>query len=265
MADLKKQYQGVKDDYAMKVSNFVDQYLNAFEITGGLTASQAQQIYWLFNLYDDDTVYESGSVGAYYQNLAKQEANKDATSWAAPVLDKYYDQTQNVYKDASGTWKYSSPYGERAYYNTIWGQGMKHQVGLRNLIEGVTSGLKSARSAAYDARAAAFKKKDYDLYNQIGADFDARVIKVIDPYIREYGAENVLNNSSVLDYLEDWFFVPSSFKKTKRGRYVPSLANNGQVDKAFVRPYIKSLYGVNTGYVEKNYDNLLNPEVFPNE
>lgn len=263
--DLRKQYQKVKDDYAMKVSNFVDQYLNAYEITGGLAASQAQQIYWLFNLYDDGTVYESGSVGEYYQNLAKQEANKDATSWAAPVLDKYYDQTQNVYKDASGTWKYSSPYGERAYYNTIWGQGMKHQVGLRNLIEGVTGGLKSARSAASSARSNAIASGDYDRYDQIGADFDARVIKAIDPYIREYGADNVLNNSSVLDYLEEWFFVPSSFMRTKKGRYVPSLANNASKQRAFVRPYIKSLYGVNTGYTEKNYENLLNPEVFPNE
>lgn len=264
-ADLRKQYQKVKDDYAMKVSNFVDQYLNAYEITGGLAASQAQQIYWLFNLYDDNTVYESGSVGEYYQNLAKQEANKDATSWAAPVLDKYYDQTQNVYKDASGTWKYSSPYGERAYYNTIWGQGMKHQVGLRNLVEGITGNLKSARSAASSARSAAIEAGDYDRYDQIGADFDARVIKAIDPYIKEYGAENVLNNSSVLDYLEEWFFVPSSFMRTKKGKYVPSLANNASKQRAFVRPYIKSLYGVNTGYTEKNYENLLNPEVFPNE
>ena len=264
-ADLRKQYQKVKDDYAMKVSNFVNQYLNAYEITGGLEPSQAQQIYWLFNLYDDNTVYESGSVGEYYQNLAKQEAKKDATSWAAPVLDKYYDQTQNVYKDASGTWKYSSPYGERAYYNTIWGQGMKHQVGLRNLVEGITSNLKSARSAASSARSAAIEAGDYDRYDQIGADFDARVIKAIDPYIKEYGAENVLNNSSVLDYLEEWFFVPSSFMRTKKGRYVPSLANNASKQRAFVRPYIKSLYGVNTGYTEKNYENLLNPEVFPNE
>lgn len=142
---------------------------------------------------------------------------------------------------------------------------MKHQVGLRNLIEGVTSGLKSARSAAYDARSDAIASGDYDRYDQIGADFDARVIKVIDPYIKEYGAENVLNNSSVLDYLEEWFFVPSSFMRTKKGKYVPSLANNASKQRAFVRPYIKSLYGVDTGYTEKNYENLLNPEVFPNE
>lgn len=263
--NLKKEYQKVKDDYAMKVSNFVDHYLNAYEITGGLEESQAMQVYYLFNLYDDDTVYESGSVGAYHQNLAKQQAGNEAAAWVAPVLDKYYNQTQNVYKDSSGVWHYSSPYGERAYYNTLYGQGMKHQVGLRNMIEGVTNDLKNARSAAYDARSAAISSGDYDRYDQIGADFDAQVVKAIEPYINQYGAENVINNSSVLDYLEEWFFVPSSYMKTKKGRFVPSLAHDASKQRAFVRPYIKSLYGLSTGYTEKNYNSLLNPEVFPNE
>ena len=262
LADLKRQYQNVKDDYAMKVSNFVEQYLNAYEITGGLEKSQANQIYYLFNLYDDDTVYQSGSVGEYYQNLARQEAYNEADAWAAPVLDKYYDQTQNVYKDASGVWHYYSPYGEQSYYNTLYGQGMKHQVGLRNLIEGVTSGLKSARSEAYEARSAAIENKDYDLYDQIGADFDAQVVELITPYIREYGADNVLGNSSVLDYLEEWFFVPSSYMKTNKNRYVPSLAHNASKQRAFVRSYIKSLYGVDTGYTPTERKSLLNPEVF---
>lgn len=262
LADLKRQYQNVKDDYAMKVSNFVEQYLNAYEITGGLEKSQANQIYYLFNLYDDDTVYQSGSVGEYYQNLARQEAYNEADAWAAPVLDRYYDQTQNVYKDASGVWHYYSPYGEQSYYNTLYGQGMKHQVGLRNLIEGVTSGLKSARSEAYEARSAAMENKDYDLYDQIGADFDAQVVELITPYIKEYGADNVLGNSSVLDYLEEWFFVPSSYMKTNKNRYVPSLAHNASKQRAFVRSYIKSLYGVDTGYTPTERKSLLNPEVF---
>lgn len=262
LADLKRQYQNVKDDYAMKVSNFVEQYLNAYEITGGLEKSQANQIYYLFNLYDDDTVYQSGSVGEYYQNLARQEAYNEADAWAAPVLDRYYDQTQNVYKDASGVWHYYSPYGEQSYYNTLYGQGMKHQVGLRNLIEGVTSGLKSARSEAYEARSAAIENKDYDLYDQIGADFDAQVVELITPYIKEYGADNVLGNSSVLDYLEEWFFVPSNYMKTNKNRYVPSLAHNASKQRAFVRSYIKSLYGVDTGYTPTERKSLLNPEVF---
>lgn len=262
LADLKKKYQEVKDAYGKKVSDFLDQYLSAYEITGGLEEKQASQVFYLFNLYDDDTVYEPGSVGEYYQNLARQQAYNEADSWAAPVLDKYYDQTRNVYKDSSGVWHYSSPYGEQAYYNTIYGKGMKYQVGLRNLIEGVTNNLKSARTEAYNARSDAMARKDYDAYDQIGADFDAKVVKAITPYINEYGAENVLNNSSVLDYLEEWFFVPSSYMKTKKNRYVPSLAHNASKQRAFVRSYIKSLYNVDTGYTENNYESLLNPEVF---
>lgn len=265
VADLKEEYQKVKDDYAMKVSNFVSQYLNAFEITGGLEKSQANQIYYLFNLYDDDTVYQSGSVGEYHQNLARQQAYNEADAWAAPVLDKYYNQTQNVYKDTSGVWHYYSPYGEQAYYNTLYGQGMKHQVSLRNLMEGATDNLKSARSAAYDARSAAMDAGNYDLYDQIGADFDAQVVEAITPYINEHGAENVLNNSSVLDYLEEWFFVPSSYMKTKKGRFIPSLAHNASKQRAFVRSYIKSLYGVDTSYQSNDRESLLNPEVFQNE
>lgn len=262
LADLKKKYQEVKDAYGKKVSDFLDQYLSAYEITGGLEEKQASQVFYLFNLYDDDTVYEPGSVGEYYQNLARQQAYNEADSWAAPVLDKYYDQTRNVYKDSSGVWHYSSPYGEQAYYNTIYGKGMKYQVGLRNIIEGVTNNLKSARTEAYNARSDAMARKDYDAYDQIGADFDAKVVKAITPYINEYGAENVLNNSSVLDYLEEWFFVPSSYMKTKKNRYVPSLAHNASKQRAFVRSYIKSLYNVDTGYTENNYESLLNPEVF---
>lgn len=262
LADLKKKYQEVKDTYGKKVSDFLDQYLSAYEITGGLEEKQASQVFYLFNLYDDDTVYEPGSVGEYYQNLARQQAYNEADSWAAPVLDKYYDQTRNVYKDSSGVWHYSSPYGEQAYYNTIYGKGMKYQVGLRNLIEGVTNNLKSARTEAYNARSDAMARKDYDAYDQIGADFDAKVVKAITPYINEYGAENVLNNSSVLDYLEEWFFVPSSYMKTKKNRYVPSLAHNASKQRAFVRSYIKSLYNIDTGYTENNYESLLNPEVF---
>ena len=262
LADLKKKYQEVKDAYGKKVSDFLDQYLSAYEITGGLEEKQASQVFYLFNLYDDDTVYEPGSVGEYYQNLARQQAYNEADSWAAPVLDKYYDQTRNVYKDSSGVWHYSSPYGEQAYYNTIYGKGMKYQVGLRNLIEGVTNNLKSARTEAYNARSEAMARKDYDAYDQIGADFDAQVVKAITPYINEYGAENVLNNSSVLDYLEEWFFVPSSYMKTKKNRYIPSLAHNASKQRAFVRSYIKSLYNVDTGYTENNYESLLNPEVF---
>lgn len=252
LAELQEEYRGVKQDFAMKVGNFIDKYINAYEIAGGLSKDQANKIWYLLNFADDDSLAMANSVESYYRDLAKKQANNDATSLSAGILDKYYDQTKNVYKDSSGKWHYYSPYGEQAFFNTVQGRGMEYQIGLRNLIEGDLSTLASERSAAYDAREAAAEAKNWDEYDRIGLVFDDKIIDAISPYVKRYGAENVLTNSSVLDYLEEWFFVPTSYMKSKYGKNV-SLAHNASKQRAFVRPYIKDLFGVNTGYTESNY------------
>ena len=40
------------------------------------------------------------------------------------------------------------------------------------------------------------------------------------------GKPVMCSDQSFGDYLEEWFFVPSSYMKTKKNRYVPSLAHN---------------------------------------
>lgn len=252
LSELQEEYKEIKQGFAMKVGNFVDKYINAYEIAGGLERSQASQLWYLFNFSDDDSLAMAGSVEAYHRDLAKKQANNEATRYSASVLDKYYDQTKNVYKDSSGQWHYYSPYGEQAFFNTIQGRGMEYQIGLRNLIEGDLTNLSSERSAAYDAREAAYQAKNWDEYDKIGLRFDDKIIETIAPYVKRYGAEKVLTNSSVLDYLEEWFFVPSSYMKSKYGKNV-SLAHNASKQRAFVRPYIKELFGLGTGYQDNNY------------
>ena len=236
----------------MKVVNFIDKYINAYEIAGGLTKDQANRIWYLLNFSDDDSLAMANSVESYYRDLAKKQANNDATNFSAGILDKYYDQTKNVYKDSSGKWHYYSPYGEQAFFNTVQGRGMEYQIGLRNLIESDLNNLNSERTAAYDAREVAANAKNWDEYDKIGLRFDDKIIDTISPYIKRYGADNVLTNSAVLDYLEEWFFVPTSYMKSKYGKNI-SLAHNASKQRAFKRPYIKQLFGVDTGYTENNY------------
>lgn len=252
LAELQEEYRRVKQEFAMKVGNFIDKYINAYEIAGGLTKDQANKIWYLLNFADDDSLAMANSVESYYRDLAKKQANNDATNFSASILDKYYDQTKNVYKDSSGKWHYYSPYGEQAFFNTVQGRGMEYQIGLRNLIESDLNNLNAERSAAYDAREAAANAKNWDEYDKIGLRFDDKIIDIISPYIKRYGADNVLTNSAVLDYLEEWFFVPSSYMKSKYGKNL-SLAHNASKQRAFVRPYIKTLFGLGTGYTENNY------------
>ena len=89
--ELQNKISQAKSDYGTKVGDFVDKYISAYEITGGLPKSQAQQIYFLFRLDDDDTLYQSGSVEEYYNNQAVQQFKNQATAMSAPILDKYYN------------------------------------------------------------------------------------------------------------------------------------------------------------------------------
>lgn len=259
--ELQVKLQQAKDEYAVKVADFVDKYVSAYEITGGLPKSQAMQIYYLFRLDDDDTVYESGSPEEYYNSQAVQKFKNQATAMSAPILDRYYNnRIGNVYQDAEGNWRRYLSSGMQAMRNTIYGQGEEHMVGLLNILEGKNSNLKALRTRIKNARNEAYNAKDWTTRNALGYELDKAVVDAISPYIERYGAENVLGNNEVLDYLSDWFIVPDDFIKPKRGKYV-SLANSGSTQEAFVRPYIKYVFGLPTNYYSYSDTSLTSPSL----
>lgn len=249
---LQDEYRKAVDDYAIKVGDAVNQYLDAYEITGGLSKSQAMQVYYLFRLDDDDSLVMPGSVEEYQRDLAEREAAEEATRSGASVLDRYYDQSARPYLDSTGTWRIAPTYGENAFYNTIYGQGVQYEVDLRNLLDKGDSSLKQLRSDAKEAGYQATKARDFDLYDKIAYEYDKRVIERIAPYIQKNGASNVLTNSTALKYLEDWIMVPNEWMTNKKGKYV-SLGHNAKKEKAFVAPYIKYLFGLDTG-LSADYD-----------
>lgn len=243
---LQDELQKAKDDYATKVGDAVNQYLNAYELTGGLSQKQANQIYYLFRLDDNDSVYEYGSVGKYYNDKAKSQSYNDATSVGASILDKYFDQSDKPYLDKEGNWRIAPSHSEKAYTNTVYGKGMQYEVDLRNLLEGKNNSLKSAHQNAQNMRSAAANSGNWDAYDQIALEWDRTLLNRISDYITRNSAEHVLTNSTAIDYLENWIMVPSDWMTTKKGKYV-SLAHNASKEAAFKRPYLKYLFGVDTG------------------
>lgn len=250
--ELQNKISQAKRDYGTKVGDFVDKYVSAYEITGGLPKSQAQQVYFLFRLDDDDTLYQSGSVEEYYNNQAVQQFKNQATAMSAPVLDKYYNnRLGNIYQDSEGVWRRYLSSGAQAMRNSVYGLGEQQKVDLLNILEGKNSNMKNLRTQVKNARNQAYEAQDWDTRDALAYELDRQILQAISPYIEQYGAENVLGNTDVLEYLSEWFIVPDDFIRSKKGKYV-SLGNNASAQKAFVQPFIKYIFGLPTNFSSYN-------------
>ena len=250
--ELQNKISQAKRDYGTKVGDFVDKYVSAYEITGGLPKSQAQQVYFLFRLDDNDTLYQSGSVEEYYNNQAVQQFKNQATAMSAPVLDKYYNnRLGNIYQDSEGVWRRYLSSGAQAMRNSVYGLGEQQKVDLLNILEGKNSNLKTLRAQIKNARSQAYEAQDWDTRDALAYELDKQILQTISPYIEQYGAENVLGNTDVLEYLSEWFIVPDDFIRSKKGKYV-SLGHNASTQKAFVQPFIKYIFGLPTNFSSYN-------------
>lgn len=250
--ELQNKIFQAKSDYGTKVGDFVDKYVSAYEITGGLPKSYAQQVYYLFRLDDNDTLYQSGSVEEYYNNQAVQQFKNQATAMSAPVLDKYYNnRLGNIYQDSDGVWRRYLSSGAQAMRNSVYGLGEQQKVDLLNILEGKNSNMKNLRTQIKNARNQAYEAQDWDTRDALAYELDRQILQAISPYIEQYGAENVLGNTDVLEYLSEWFIVPDDFIRSKKGKYV-SLGNNASTQKAFVQPFIKYIFGLPTNFSSYN-------------
>lgn len=228
--------------YGLEVSDFLNQYLSAYEITGGLTKQQANRVYRLYDLYTEDdnqSLYLEDSVEDYYADKAKKQTNKMATNLAARSgMDKYYDMTEN---------DYDSSYAMEALKNSVYGVPLKQMVEIANILEDTSdyeNSFTKLRQDAYDARSKAYDAKNYDLADKIAYQYDYQVLAALYPYLVKNGIAETLNRSKVMDYIADWIMVPSSEMRTSKGKYVPNLGTDSQKEKAFKKQFVKKMYGV---------------------
>ena len=238
---IKKRQEKIKA-YGLEVSDFLNQYLSAYEITGGLSKKQANRVWRLYDLYSEDdnqSLYLEDSVENYYADKAQTQANKKATNLAARSdLDKYYAMTED---------DYDTSYGIQALKNSVYGVPLKQMVDIANILEDTSdygNSFTKLRQDAYDARSKAYDAKNYDLADSIAYQYDFKVLAAIYPYLVKNGVAETLNRSKVMDYLSDWIMVPSSEMKTSKGKYVPNLGKDSQKEKAFKKQFVKKMFGV---------------------
>ena len=240
--------------YGIKVTDFLSSYLSAYEITGGLSATQANRVWYLYVLYDENDnadmvsgLPESGT--SYYYSKAKSLENKSANAIAAMSgLGKYIDS-----RITNPTQNYYDTYGQQLFTNSVYGSKMGFVNELYKILE-KNQGMKTStgdsfydlREKAQDARSKAYDNQDYTSADAIAYSFDREVVLAVLNYIQQSGhsIEDVIDNTQVINYLSDWIMVPSSFQTTKKGKYISSLREGAQKEKAFKKPYIKYLFGL---------------------
>lgn len=241
-AQLQEKRQNKIRDYGLRVSTFLDQYLSAYEITGGLSKSEASRIWYLYDIYgetDNTDVYADDSIEDYYNSKLNKQRNKRATNLAALSNFGKYVNT------ALGN--YYSVYGEQAFKNSLYGQGTQTMAKIAGALEDTAdydNSFTKLKSDAYDARSKAYDAGDYDLADAIAYEYDLKVLKAALPYLQEAGLEQSLNNSTVMDYLKDWVMVPSSEMVTAKGRYLSKLPSETEKSEAYKKRFIKKMYGV---------------------
>ena len=141
---------------------------------------------------------------------------------------------------------YSTPLAVLETRNAIGNASNIHVTNLESLLDangvGTSSDAYREMQKQVDEIYAKGKLKDsdYKKINQIYAQWDARVMRILFPYISEYGENAVLNSSQVTDLLDNVIKVPSDYEVNKKGRYFSAPRLNKQ--RGFAQSYTKYLY-----------------------
>lgn len=237
---LKLEYDKKVSTFVTEVGDWVNKYLSAYELTGGLTRSQASQIFYLFDFTSEyDNVFEQGTVGGSEIDEALKESRKQATALSADILGKAYPaQFGSIYKKSDGSWEYSSSYGEQAFENAVSNRTSQALVNIESAI--TKAGLSSEYYDKIQPLADKYyQTKNYDALNKLYAEWDVKVMKTIAPTIDLYGV-SILDKSKVIDYLDNFIRVPSDYEVNNRGRYFSASRLNKQ--RGFAQSYAKYLY-----------------------
>lgn len=243
-AKLQEERQKKIEDYGTRVTDFVSQYMSAYEITGGLSKKDANRIWYLYDIHgdaDNAGTYLDDSYESYLNNKIRKQKNKHTTNLAAGFgLDQFIDRSKWVSD-------YNDTYAKQAFENSIYGQGYQTMAKIAKVFEDTSdynNSLAKLRNDAYEARKKAYAANNYDLADAIAYEYDYKILSAALPYLEDAGLEQSLNNSTVMDYLKDWIMVPSEEMKAANGRYLSRLPSETEKSEAFKKRFIKKMYGV---------------------
>ena len=156
-----------------------------------------------------------------------------------------------IYTDSNGNpqvrmW---TPAQIQVISDSLYSQGDVHRSQIEAIIDdGTEDSLKNQLKAEKQAEQEYWNKSkmanaDYNAIDELRKAYNNKVVKALKNYMNAYGAEYILSNDAVMDYLEDIIRVPSAYE-TVKGKYVSSGGGKLNKQQGFAESYIKAIFGV---------------------
>lgn len=128
---------------------------------------------------------------------------------------------------------------------TVYGDSDALQLAeTKNIIQ--SSGISGAYSSVYELINQIYDSKDtltsadYDEIDAIRVAWNEAVMERLVPYFSRFGIQSILDNSSIIDYLDGILMVPSSYAITTKGYYFSSDGLNKQ--RGYTKALLEDLY-----------------------
>lgn len=216
-AELENKRREKINEYGLKVSDFLNEYLSAYEITGGLSKSQANQVWYLYKIYDEDgnsDMYDAMTTGEYYSNKLATYNNRRATALAASSgVDAYIDSNiakpdtlaKNVFDPNAN---YYETYAQQAFMNSVYGDATQNVYRLETALKDANL-LGNKMWEGYDDA----KAKGKSVLKKYKNDWNTEVLLAIAPTVEEVGLDAIIGSSTVLDYLDNYLFDVTTFNR----------------------------------------------------
>lgn len=243
------------------VQNYTNEVLNAAKIMHdkyGMTVNQQASVISLLTFGESEALALTAEgreqkTQLYYQarslaiNTMQQMGFQGTTDLSIFGYGTYQTNPETGQKEYK--YKYNSPVDILNMESNIWGASSITLGNIKNIIgKSISSDKLSAyydqRSEMYDkAKNASTKSEKNKVYNELekmDATWNSQVMKLIVPYIDNYGLGNILGNKELTDYLEKYIFVPTSIMG--KAQYMSSSNTGIDKNEAFIEYYVNKWY-----------------------
>lgn len=251
-----KNINSSKKDIVENYFNTVKNIVNNLQANYGEEFTPAKYATVLSLMTMEEQTLDAGSYGDY---LNKEEYKTARAQAIQTMINMGFPSTSS--RDALGTFttnndgdiyvKVAPPLAILQLDDTSGASlrtqsNKQHYAVIKSLM--TDNGAYDLREAYYNDVDKAYDAKDYDRVEKIMNEYNEKIIRIINPYIQQYGPESVLQGDT-MDYLEDYIMVPSSFMG--KGKYYSSKTGLNK-QQGYAKNYIKAVFDYGKKRIDGN-------------